>query len=67
VWHPQDLPTHDIPSFLDHTNEVKPLRQVSNIKAFLQSYIKLLNEQSSIKNFQNMIEKCNLEVEGKLE
>ena len=58
---------YEMPSSLDHTNEAQPLGHVSTIKAFLQSHVKLLNDQSSIKMLQNMIEICNLEVEGKLE
>jgi hypothetical protein len=58
---------YDIPSLLDHTNEAQPLGQVSTIKDFLQSCVKLLNDQSSVKILKNMIEICNTEVEGKLE
>jgi hypothetical protein len=67
VQHTQDEPTYEIPSSLDHTNEAQPLGQVSTIKDFLQSRVKLLNDQSSVKFFQNMLERCNLDVEGKLE
>jgi hypothetical protein len=57
---------YEIPSLLDHTNKAKPLGKVSTIKDFLQSCVKLLNDQSYVKIFQNMIEICNSEVEGKL-
>jgi hypothetical protein len=52
---------------MDYTSEVPPIAQVSTIKNFLQSCVKLLNDQSSVKILQNMLEKCNIEVEGKLE
>jgi hypothetical protein len=56
-----------MPSSLDHTNEAQPLGQVSTIKNFLQSYVKLLNDPSFVKVLQNMLEICNTYVEGKLE
>jgi hypothetical protein len=56
-----------MPSSLDHTNEAQPLGQVSTIKNFLQSYVKLLNDQSFVKVLQNMLEICNTYVEGKVE
>jgi hypothetical protein len=65
--HTQDVPMYAIPSSLDHINEAQPLGQVSTIKDFLQSRVKLLNYQSSVKILQNMLERCNSEVEGKLE
>ena len=40
--HTQDVPTYEMPSSLDHTVEAQPLGQASTIKAFLQSYVKLL-------------------------
>jgi hypothetical protein len=58
---------YEIPLSMDHTSEVPPIAQVSTIKNFLQSCVKLLNDQSSVKMLQNMLEKCNTEVEGKLE
>jgi hypothetical protein len=64
--HKHDIPMYVKPSLLDHTNEVQPLGQVSTIKAFLKSRVKLLNDQSSIKILPNMLEICNSKVEGKL-
>jgi hypothetical protein len=58
---------YEIPLSMDHTSEVPHIAQVSTIKTFMQSCVKLLNDPSSIKIFQNMLEKCNTEVEGKLE
>jgi hypothetical protein len=52
---------------MDHTSNGKKLEQVSNIKIFFQSRVKLLNVPSSIKVLQNILEICNTKVEGKLE
>jgi len=52
---------------MDHTTEAPPLVQVSTIKNFLQSCVKILNDPSSVKVFENMLEICNTEEEGKLE
>jgi hypothetical protein len=41
--------------------------QVSTIKGFLQSCVKVLNDPSSVKILQNILEKCSIETEGKLE
>jgi hypothetical protein len=46
---------------------MKPLGQVSIIKGFLQSCVKLLNDPSSVKILQNILERCSIETEGKLE
>jgi hypothetical protein len=58
---------YEMPSSLDHTNEAHPIGKVSTIKDFLQSCFKLLNDPSSVKVLQNMLEICSTEVEGKLE
>jgi hypothetical protein len=58
---------YDMPPLLDHTNEMQPVGQVSTIKGFLQSCVKLLNDPSTVKILQNVLEKCILETEGKLE
>jgi hypothetical protein len=58
---------HEMPSLLDYTNEAKPFGQVSTIKFFLQYCVKQLNDPSSIKLLQNMVEICKTEVEGKLD
>jgi hypothetical protein len=44
---------------MDHTNEAQTLEKVSTLKNFLQSYVKLLNDPSSFKFLQNMLEICN--------
>jgi hypothetical protein len=58
---------YKMPSSLDHTNEAQPFGQVSTIKDFPQSYVKLLIDPSFVKVLKNMLERCNTEVEGKLE
>jgi hypothetical protein len=63
----QDVPTYKIPSWLDQTNEAQPLGQVSTIKAFLPSCVQLLNNPSSVKVLQNMLEVCSTYVEGNIE
>ena len=63
----QNSPMYEMPSSMDHTNEGQPLEKVSTIKTFLQSYIKLLKDPSSVNILQNMLERCNTEVEEKLE
>jgi hypothetical protein len=63
----QDPPMYDMPSSMDHTSKGQPLDKVSTIKTFLQSCVKLLNEPSSIKVLQNLLEICNTKVEGKLD
>jgi hypothetical protein len=65
--HTQKVPMYEIPLSMDHTSKVPPIAQVSTIKTFLQSCVKLLNDPSSVKVLQNMLEICNTVVEGKLE
>jgi hypothetical protein len=67
VQQTQNSPKYEIPFSMDHTSKGQPLEQVSTIKTFLQSYVKLLNDPSSVKVLQNMIERCNKEEEGNLE
>jgi hypothetical protein len=56
-----------MPPSLDDTKEMQPLGQVSMIKGFLQSCVKLLNDPSSVKVLQNILERCSVETEGNLE
>ena len=44
-----------MPPTLDHTKETQPLGQVGTIMDFLQSFVKLLNDQSPVKVLQNML------------
>ena len=41
--------------------------QVSMIKGFFQSCVKLLNDPSYVKVLKNMLEICSIEAEGKIE
>jgi hypothetical protein len=63
----KEAPEYEMPPLLDHTNKIQSMGQVSTIKGFLQSCLKVLNDPSSVKVFQNLLEKCSIEVEGKLE
>jgi hypothetical protein len=57
----------NMPPLLDHTNEMKPMGQVSTIKGFFQSCVKVLNDPLSMKILQNILERCRIEMKGKLE
>jgi hypothetical protein len=50
-----------MPPSLDHTKQAQPLGQVSTIKGFLQSCVIILNDPSSVKVLQNMLEICSIE------
>jgi hypothetical protein len=63
----RDPPMYEMPYLMDHTGKGKPLELVSTIKTFLQSCVMLVNDPSSVKVLQNLPERCNTEVEGKLE
>jgi hypothetical protein len=63
----QNPPMYEMPSSMDHTNKGQHLEKVSTINSFLQSCVKLLNDPSFVKVLQNILEICNIEVEGKLE
>ena len=65
--HSKEVPKYKMPPSLDHTKEMQPLGQVSTIKRFLQSCVKLLNDPSSVKVLKNMLEISNTELEGKVE
>jgi hypothetical protein len=58
---------YKISSSKDHTSEEKPVEKVSNINLFMQSYVKLLKDPSSVNILQNLLERCNIEGEGKIE
>jgi hypothetical protein len=40
----KEEPEYEIPTLLDHTNEMQPMGPVSIIKGFLQSCVKVLND-----------------------
>jgi hypothetical protein len=52
---------------MDHTNEGQPLEQVTTINSFVQYYVTLLNGPSSVRVLQDIQERCNTKVEGKLD
>jgi hypothetical protein len=56
-----------MPPSMDHTNEMKSMGQLSTLKGFLQSCVKVLSDPSSMKILQNILEKRSIETEGKLE
>jgi hypothetical protein len=56
-----------MPPSLDHTNDMQPMGQVSTIKGFLQSCVKVLSDPSSMKILQNILEKCSSETKEKIE
>jgi hypothetical protein len=63
----KEAPEYKMPPSLDHTNEMQPMGQLSTIKGFFQSCVKILSDPSSVKIFQNILEQCSIEMEGKLE
>jgi hypothetical protein len=67
VQHTHNVPMYKIPLSMDHTSEVPPIAQVSTIKTFMQSCVKLMNNPSSVKVLQNMLERCNTKEERMLE
>jgi hypothetical protein len=56
-----------MPPSLDHINGMKSIEQVSTIKGFLHSCVKVLSDPSSMKIFQNILEKCSNETEENIE
>jgi hypothetical protein len=56
-----------MPHPYDHTNRIQPSEKISNLKNILVSFLKLLNDQTSIQVLQSFLEKCNPEEEIKLE
>jgi hypothetical protein len=63
----KEAPEYEMPPLLDHTNEMQPMGQVSIIKGFLQSCVKVLNDPSTVKILQNILEICSIETKGKIE
>jgi hypothetical protein len=63
----KEAPEYKMPPSLDHTNEMQPKGQVSTIKYFFQSCIKVLSDPSSVKILQNILEEFSSEMEEKIE
>jgi hypothetical protein len=51
-----DVLVYDMPHSYDHTSGGKPLEKVSNIRNLLVSFLKLLNDQTSILVLQGLLE-----------
>jgi hypothetical protein len=64
--HNKEVSTYDMPPSMDHTKEAQPLGKERTIKGILKSYVKILNDPSSIKVLQNMLERCSIEAKGKI-
>jgi hypothetical protein len=67
MHHNKELPMYKMSLSLDHIKEAQPLGQVSMIKIFLQSCVKLLIDPSFVKVLQNMLEICSIDPKGNLE
>jgi hypothetical protein len=62
-----DIPVYDMPPLFDQTNREQPSEQVSNLRNFLGSCVKLLNDKNYLQVLQCLLEKCNSGEEMKLE
>jgi hypothetical protein len=58
---------YDIPHQYDNTNKVQSSEKLINIRNFMVSFLKLLNDQTYLKVLESLIEKCSPEEEIKLE
>jgi hypothetical protein len=52
-----DVPVYDMPHLFDQTNKDQTLEQVSNLKIFFGSCLKLLNDKTFLRVFQSLFEK----------
>jgi hypothetical protein len=59
-----EIPVYDMPPFFYQTNKEQPSEQLSNLRNFLGSCVKLLNDINSLQIFQNQLEKCHPKEEG---
>jgi hypothetical protein len=48
-----------MPPLFDQTRKEKPLEKVSNLRNFLGSCVKLLNDKISLLVLESLLEKCN--------
>jgi hypothetical protein len=55
---------YDMPSLFDQINKEKPLEQVSNLRNFLGSCVKLINDKKSLQVLKKLLEKYNSGEEG---
>jgi hypothetical protein len=63
----KEVPEYEMPTLLDHTTKIHSMEQLSTIKGFLQSCVKVLSDPSYVKILQNILEKYSIETEEKLE
>ena len=54
----------DTPSLFYHTNQEQYSEQLSNLRNFFGSCVKLLSDKNSLQVLQNLLEKCNSGEEG---
>jgi len=59
-----EIPMYDMPPLFDQTNIEQHSKKVSNLKNFLGSCVKLLNDKNSLQVLQDLLEKCNFGEEG---
>jgi glycosyltransferase involved in cell wall biosynthesis len=56
-----DTPIFYMPQSLDHTYKGEKTKKVSNLKNFLESFFKLLNDKNAMDFFKSMLEKYSIE------
>jgi hypothetical protein len=59
-----EVTVYDMPSLFYQTSKEKPSEQVSNLRNFLVSCVKLLNNKNSLQVLQSLLEKNNFEEEA---
>jgi hypothetical protein len=62
-----EIPMYNMSPLFNQTNIEKPLEQVSNLRNFLGSCVKLLNDKNSLQILWCLLEKCNSGQEMNLE
>jgi hypothetical protein len=62
-----DVPVYDMPHLFDQTRRDQYSEQLSNLRIFLVSCLKLLNDKTSLQVLQSLLEKCHSGEEVKLE
>jgi hypothetical protein len=50
-----EIQVYDMHPLFDHTNKEKPLEKVSNLRKFLGSCVKLLNDKNSLQILHNLL------------
>jgi len=50
---------YEMPPLFDHTKKEPPSNQLSNLRNFLGSCVKLLNDKNYLQVLQSLSEKCN--------